>query len=114
MKLKIGSKAEKEWVRKALKKINEKLGKEEKPMANDAMISKTSFKANCISCDKDIVDMEGRMARHTPWRKVIPRDISPARVHQVARGFNNVLRFVQSSIGTRDDYLGNPNISFDD
>jgi hypothetical protein len=58
----------------------------------DAMFSKRPLGGfSCASCDKDLVNLNGRLADYLPWSKLPFRDPNE-RLAKVGQGFSRMLQ----------------------
>ncbi len=72
----------------------------------DAMFTKKPLGGmSCASCEKDIINLQGRKADYLPWNKLPYRD--PAeRIARVGQGFSKMLSMINPDTLSRYDNAG--------
>jgi hypothetical protein len=75
-----------------------------KPEGDDAMLAKKPLEGwSCASCEKKLETLTGRIAGHSPWRKLPLRDASE-RILKAGPGYSRMLSTMQvESLKTRSD-----------
>ena len=70
---------------------------------DDAMFTKKPLGGmSCASCEKDIINLQGRKADYLPWNKLPYRD--PAeRIARVGQGFSKMLSMINPDTLSRYD-----------
>jgi hypothetical protein len=59
--------------------------------SSSAMLTKKPLQGwSCASCDKDLVNLQGRIADFHPWMRLPSRD-SPERLSKSGKGFSKIL-----------------------
>ncbi len=73
---------------------------------DDAMFTKKPLGGmSCASCEKDIINLQGRKADYLPWNKLPYRD--PAeRIARVGQGFSKMLSMINPDTLSRYDNSG--------
>ena len=62
---------------------------------DDAMFTKKHLgPMNCASCEKNIVNLEGRMADYLPWKRLPFKDPSE-RISKYGPGFSKILQMLR-------------------
>ncbi|CAI2384524.1 unnamed protein product [Moneuplotes crassus] len=73
------------------------VSREELGDTDDAMIAKKNLGFTCMSCEKHIINMEGKKAEFNNWGKLPYRDPSE-RMMRVGHGFSKMLNSIKTSI----------------